>query len=201
MVKNIFSSFVFTITLSDIDNDKLKEYAYKLKDHNPSEMLSNINGWQSKDLKTNYLDNFNLEISKLLHIIEENVWVFKKELGLRLNLFLSVSNIWININPKAGFNRPHTHPGAILSGVYYVSANKNPAKIVFKNPSVNIEHYCPDLFIENYNEYNSNICGIIPQSGELILFPSWIEHYVEPNINDEDRISIAFNVIISNKKL
>ena len=33
-----------------------------------------------------------------------------------------------------------------------------------------------------------------PEDNKLILFPSWLEHDVEPSKSDEDRISIAFNV-------
>jgi hypothetical protein len=26
------------------------------------------------------------------------------------------------------------------------------------------------------------------------MFPSWVEHHVGPNLTDEDRIAIAFNI-------
>ena len=32
-----------------------------------------------------------------------------------------------------------------------------------------------------------------PKRGRILLFPSYLGHEVEPNITDEDRISIAFN--------
>jgi uncharacterized protein (TIGR02466 family) len=33
-----------------------------------------------------------------------------------------------------------------------------------------------------------------PQPGRLVIFPSWIQHYVQPNLSDQDRISISFDV-------
>ena len=34
----------------------------------------------------------------------------------------------------------------------------------------------------------------------IYMFPSWIEHYVEPNRSDEDRISMAFNIGVKNDR-
>ena len=33
-----------------------------------------------------------------------------------------------------------------------------------------------------------------PKVGELLLFPSWLPHFVSPNTSDQNRISISFNV-------
>ena len=34
---------------------------------------------------------------------------------------------------------------------------------------------------------------LTPSDGLLVLFPCWMEHYVEPHDGDEPRITIAFN--------
>ena len=34
-----------------------------------------------------------------------------------------------------------------------------------------------------------------PEEGRMYVFPGWLEHGVEENQSDEDRISIAFNVL------
>lgn len=36
---------------------------------------------------------------------------------------------------------------------------------------------------------------LTPSDGLVVLFPSWLEHYVEPHRGDEARIAIAFNAI------
>ena len=35
---------------------------------------------------------------------------------------------------------------------------------------------------------------INPKNNLLLLFPSWLEHDVEENKSDDERISIAFNI-------
>ncbi len=34
-----------------------------------------------------------------------------------------------------------------------------------------------------------------PSAGQVLLFPSWLEHCVEPFTGDGDRISMAFNAV------
>ena len=35
------------------------------------------------------------------------------------------------------------------------------------------------------------------KEGRMLLFPSWFVHSVPPNMSDEERISISFNVMFS----
>ena len=38
---------------------------------------------------------------------------------------------------------------------------------------------------------------LTPSAGLLVLFPCWMEHYVEPHDNDQPRITLAFNALES----
>ena len=53
--------------------------------------------------------------------------------------------------------------------------------------------WCPDV-IEKYNEHNSPNWMISPVENQLLLFPSWLSHRVEPNLTEGERISISFNL-------
>ena len=35
-----------------------------------------------------------------------------------------------------------------------------------------------------------------PKEGSMLVFPAYLDHKVEPNKSDEDRISISFNIEI-----
>ena len=184
--------------LPDIDNNKLIEYAYKLKDSQPSGVsISNVLGWQSENLNQTIFDSYDLEITRLFNYIQQNLITSKKELNLKLNLSLSFGNVWININPKNAYNQPQNHPNSILSGVYYVACKEGSGKVVFKNPASNMLYHLSNRAINEYNNVNCSVVQFNPVPGLLLIFPSWIEHYVMPNLNEEDRISIAFNVTMS----
>jgi uncharacterized protein (TIGR02466 family) len=51
------------------------------------------------------------------------------------------------------------------------------------------------------NQMNSPIQFISPEAGALIIFPSWLEHGVNQNLTDVDRISIAFNIDLFHEKM
>ena len=108
---------------------------------------------------------------------------------------------WLNINKKGSFNPPHVHPGNIYSGCYYVSYPSNSGKIHFLDPrpqhrfcSPNIAHKEGANWYAGQNPYDSSVFTYDVSEGKVILFPSWLMHYVDPNPTDDLRISIAFNV-------
>ena len=103
---------------------------------------------------------------------------------------------WMNVNPVGTYNAPHTHPGAHWSGVYYVSQpdveDDNAGRIEFLDPRSDL----PNWRILNARAFNPKR-SLKPQPGEMILFPSYLVHWVYPNVADSERISIAFNATFS----
>ena len=110
---------------------------------------------------------------------------------------------YVNLNPKitlmwATGTLPgttihrHYHPNSFFSGVYYPQ-DITYSSIRFKNP------HNPTLFprFSCHNLYNSTSIEYQPQQGDVILFPSELEHDTLPNCSDEMRISIAFNIFFT----
>lgn len=93
-----------------------------------------------------------------------------------------VVDMWGNINYKNSYNGNHTH-GNTLSGVFYLKVPKDSGRLILCNPAVRSDAQ----FIRESNY------PIVPEPLALILFPSWLEHYVEPNLSEETRVSISFN--------
>ena len=46
---------------------------------------------------------------------------------------------------------------------------------------------------------NANNNGVKPEPGMLVLFPSYLEHSVNPNLSDHERIVISFNISLKKK--
>ena len=51
-----------------------------------------------------------------------------------------------------------------------------------------------ECHIDDYNKFTSTDMSVTPSPGKLVIFPSWLVHYVQNNLDNSDRISIAFNV-------
>jgi uncharacterized protein (TIGR02466 family) len=86
----------------------------------------------------------------------------------------------------------HVHPGANISGVYYVAAppstleiGKDDGKISFYDPRPRA----------NMNQLSAQITRRreAPVPGDMVLFPSWLEHSVAAFQGEGMRICIAFN--------
>lgn len=95
----------------------------------------------------------------------------------------SVQSMWANVNDKHSFNYHHTHEGC-LSGVFYLKVPQGSGRLIFTNPNIRSELH--QIRGKNY--------PIVPSDLACIVFPSWLEHYVEPNMSDQSRVSISFNI-------
>lgn len=188
---NIFSYFLASDFIKEIDNEELKQYALMLRENSPGVVKSNFLGWQSDILQIP-----NPQISLLVNLILEKSNSLKSKLGFKEDYQLYLSNLWININHRSSFNRPHIHPDCLLAGVYYVECNENQGQLVFRNPSLVQQCIVNEDSLLEFTPYNSSTWSVRPETGKLMIFPAWVEHYVEPNVTDEERISIAFNISI-----
>ena len=176
-------------------NSELKNYIYQEQEKNPGGVKkSNFNGWHSEtfDLKNQNLKNFINEISK-------NIGAAVNDMGWDLeSQIVKITNMWAIINKNKAFNERHHHGNSALSAAYYVKAENNSGNIVFFDPrQANVFHH-PSA--KKANDLNGQIKSITPKAGTLVLFPSYLEHKVEENLSNEERIVVSFNVSLIRKK-
>ncbi|MAS97186.1 MAG: hypothetical protein CMO55_28685 [Verrucomicrobiales bacterium] len=108
----------------------------------------------------------------------------------RVEIF--VINSWGIINPKYGYNAMHNHPSSVLSGVYYIKAPENCGDIVFRDP----REVCQMVVLptKKQNRWTYQRVFYRPKEGRLLIFPSWLLHEVKPNLSEEERICVSFNI-------
>ena len=182
MFKNIFSSFINEEQFN-FDTKLMKNKILKIKSNSQGKIASNCGGWHSEEFKT-----INKSFENLFHQINNIVQDIKQKLEIKNKI--RFHNYWFNINKLGSFNRPHYHPQAVISGVYYISIPKNSGQIYFEQLNDVNKVYGE---VNNFNEYNSGVWGYHPKENLCLLFPSYLRHYVEPNLNKKDRISMSFN--------
>ena len=101
------------------------------------------------------------------------------------------------INKKGSFNQRHHHGNSALSAAYYVNANEDSGDIVFYDPRQAFTFSHPEN--SQINNLNAQVKSITPKKGMLVLFPSYLEHSVNPSKSKEDRVVISFNISLINK--
>lgn len=108
---------------------------------------------------------------------------------------LQITQSWINYTTKNEYHHTHNHPNSLVSGVFYFNADDKFDEIAFFNPKYNqIE-----LPIVKFTDFNINECSIRVKTGDLILFPSSLQHAVPNKVGDNERISLAFNTFVKGK--
>lgn len=141
---------------------------------------SNYGGWQSE---TNLYEN-SVFSSINSHVSDVCSRVFDIK-SVRFH------QMWACINKKYDQNLIHSHSNAFnLSGVCYLKVPADSGNIVFRDPRPGAIHSADRLFNYGDSEY------FIPFNNLVIMFPSYLEHFVLPNMNEEDRIAISFDITL-----
>lgn len=106
------------------------------------------------------------------------------------------SDVWINEYEYGDYQDSHTHDdknrNILFSFVYFSKYNKDTdASLVFNNrvPSHAVCEEMKDVY-----PFFGGI-GVDVNQGDIMIFPSWLEHYVDRHMNKNDtRITIAGNL-------
>ena len=102
---------------------------------------------------------------------------------------------WINCSPSGSHNSAHVHPGAEISGVLYISVPSGSGKIVFRDPRPQAEMSQLNMRLGRSIPSLNPRFEVTPEQGDLLLFPSWLLHQVEPGVGQYGhRISMAINI-------
>lgn len=162
------------------------------KEKNPSIQKSNIAGYRS---------------SSTLQGVEELIPLFEYicQMGFKavadldfIDCDIALTEAWLNVNDnRQCMNSEHVHE-EVFSGVFYLHTPEKSGRLVIKNQAIN-PMWKGCLLRTKKNQFTGESIRIDPTEGSIILFPSYIPHWVEPNDHDEERISISFNVIVAPK--
>tara|TARA_Y100000389_G_C17471282_1_gene531365 strand:+ start:7580 stop:8173 length:594 start_codon:yes stop_codon:yes gene_type:complete len=181
---------------TNIDNAPLMALCNTLREEDPEgRSISNNGGWQSSNLILGQYDEFN----QFLETVTELSFTCLDSYGYVAGAYkLEMLNGWFNVNQKGDSNQIHTHGGSFISGVYYVEAEQDQSELIFyKNFSE--DHIITSAGdIENYTPISGATCRYPPKSGRLILFPSYLPHGVLPSTSNKERVSMAFNMRMTN---
>ena len=106
-----------------------------------------------------------------------------------------IQEMWINYQGPGDYNPPHTHDGD-LSFIIYLQV---PDEIRIENEETQHEHNNagPGMINFNFNvpqKWSLGIWAYMPMVEDLIIFPSWLQHYVNNFKSDVERISVSGNI-------
>lgn len=108
---------------------------------------------------------------------------------------IALQAAWVNFQKRYEINTEHYHKGNISFSVYlsippelveehdsYIGTGSRPGSIVFRYGEV-----------MNFSVVTTRF---LPEEGDILLFPSWLHHYVTPYKTNCTRISMAGNFVL-----
>ena len=114
--------------------------------------------------------------------------------GLNYDNELEISSSWFTKTHKGEQSPMHDHKNCVFSAVYYYGDyDDKVGNLIFKNPIVNLTSY--RLNVGKSNKFNTYDIEITPQSGSLLIFPSYVSHKIDVHKSEIPRLSLAFNMV------
>ena len=105
----------------------------------------------------------------------------------------NLESLWANFQGPGDFNPPHSHGGA-LSWVIYLQI---PDELIEENKQYKGTSAGPGGITFTYGDGPREVITYqtyLPHTGDMYIFPAWLQHWVYPFKSDVERISVSGNV-------
>lgn len=184
-VQPLFATPYFRANLSEIFTPELVEFIKSLK------MIPNQQNLITEDLYIFELP----EMKAVKDAVQDALDLYASEvMGIEQRLYVTQS--WALANAPGVGMHAHSHSNSLISGSLYFAELPEPrSKMIFEKYT----HY-RQLEINpaqaKQNVFNTPVNVVLPNTHDLILFPSELNHMVEPNTSNVPRYSIAFNTFL-----
>jgi uncharacterized protein (TIGR02466 family) len=187
----IFPTPIFRYVLQSADalNDQLRGIILERERARPSVSKSNQGGWQSQP------DFFQWDqpaVTALGHLVGSAVNIATESIRVPGTSKMEFRLYgWAAVNRKGHYNSAHVHPGSTWSGTYYVDIGDEASDA----PGAALEFLHP-ITAAAMNFFPGILPSarlVKPETGMIILFPSYLQHSVRMYGGERPRICVAFN--------
>lgn len=98
---------------------------------------------------------------------------------------------WINEHPLGAWTEEHMHRGCEFVAVYYINVPENSGTIMFRDP---LEYHWGFARGTQMRGIDGTYYPVGPvKTGDIVLFPGWLYHKTEKNMNTESRFVMSTN--------
>lgn len=199
----IFPTHVFKRVYAGLDdvNRRLVQLCLDKEKTAAGLTRSNVGSWHSKSELFKWQDP---AITVFASLVQDFVHGYVAErLAREPAMFRSVFQIegWANVSRAGDYAKPHVHPSSNFALVYYPDAgDAEPPAPGEKRTSGVLElldpRGRPEMF-QTPGVSPADTLSIAPRTGLMLLFPSWLYHFVNPYKGTRPRISLACNVTVA----
>ena len=135
------------------------------------------------------------EMAGIKAVIQEALDIYSSQvMGVEHKLYVTQS--WALSNPPGIGMHSHSHSNSLISGSFYYDELPQPLSRVIFDKHTSYQQLEINPLRERQNLFNTPVNVLTPESNDLILFPSYLNHQIEANMAQTERRAIAFNCFI-----
>jgi uncharacterized protein (TIGR02466 family) len=191
VVEYVFATPIFSYVLKDAAalNARLRDTILERERTTPSVAKSNQGGWQSPPdfflWDEPVVADLSLFVMNAVNIATARIQI-PAHPRIEFQLFG-----WAAVNRKGHYNTTHVHPMSTWSGTYYVDAGDEApdapgAALEFSHPiTASPMTFFPGIL--------PSARLVRPETGMILLFPSYLQHSVRMYTGERPRICVPFN--------
>ncbi len=127
-----------------------------------------------KAAMTDWNSHSDPDFAELVSLVDETVISISDEYFFRPDIVWAVRSCWGAVYKKGDYTQLHDHYPATWSAVYYVEQPEDGSCLSFSGAKL----------------------SLLPQTGNLIIFPGNIEHEVPESTSNHDRVVVAMNFYV-----
>lgn len=184
--------WTFSYSCAETINPILRKVILEAAQSYPSQGRSNVGGWRSRN------DLFHWATPEVKEI---GAWIMDciarvVQASVHPDRYRGqISAVgWASVCRTGNYNAPHVHPDSAWSGVYYVDTGDPDSTIPFNGCLELLDPRSAAGGVNTPGDPFGHPVRIAPVAGLLVLFPSWLTHWVHPHSGQRERIAISFNV-------
>jgi hypothetical protein len=201
MIRNVEGYPVGIFSLSESEIESLQEH-----------YLQTILGYDEHDIKPNKISASRVSVTKygkevppeFFKKFEETIQKYVDEYvdlyNFRFNKNVEFIESWYNVHKKHDHQSVHDHISnaspTFACNLILKQPNDKSGQLVFMTP--NISNHLKYLQLDPFDDW-SNVFKPEMKDGELFIFPTCMQHFVQNNQTDEDRVVMVTNIKVTRK--
>lgn len=181
---------LYRVNIKDVSLELFHSIQYEIQKFEESKKIKRFQQWP-ENIKTTFSYDRPNNIMRTGLLEKLNKFIYSESqkyyTEFEQNYKLKITSSWINLYEKNDFQFRHTHLGdnnSVISGIYYHKTYPEGGELVFYNP----------MSSTHKNNIVYDIYEIKPEDGDLLFFPSFLGHRVNPNLSNNIRKTISFNM-------
>jgi len=193
---SLFPTPLYTFKLQDKEYNDVQDELQTVVDNLYKENYWGQNpNWNSSSQYLSNQGNFLESILKskncnvVTNFIMQHCINYMSAMNVKPSYKPAIETSWLSLTKPGLSSHIHDHGTSHISGVYWFKTTGKDGDIVFRNAFKALK--CNPIG-SSFAHENS----FPPEQGRIVLFPGFLDHSVNENTTNEDRISLSFNILL-----